>query len=49
MKSAFEMGIDGMIYIPTLVTIGLGIRPILKFCLRYLRGCNVGTTDVRDF
>jgi hypothetical protein len=28
--------------------IGTGIR-VIRFCLRYLRGLNVGITDGRDF
>jgi hypothetical protein len=26
---------------------GTGVQAILRFCLRNLRGCNVGITDVR--
>jgi hypothetical protein len=27
---------------------GAGAQAILRFCLRNLRGCNVGITDERD-
>jgi hypothetical protein len=37
-----------MIYIPSLMKIGLGFQAVLRFSLRNLRGCNVGITDVRD-
>jgi hypothetical protein len=40
-----EMASCGMIYIPSFVKIGTSIQAILRFCLRDLRGCNVGTTD----
>jgi hypothetical protein len=28
--------------------IGTGVQAVLRFCLRNLRGCNVGITDGKD-
>jgi hypothetical protein len=36
------------IHTPNLLKIGTGIQAILRFCLRYLKWCNVGITDGRD-
>jgi hypothetical protein len=36
------------IYIPSFMKIGTGIQAILRFCLRNMRGYNVGITDGRD-
>jgi hypothetical protein len=49
MKCSVEMDSGSMIYIPSFMKIGSGIEEILRFCLRNLRGCNVGITDGRDF
>jgi hypothetical protein len=48
MKCAFEMASCGMTYIPSFNKIGKGVRTVLRFYLRNLRGCNVGITDQRD-
>jgi hypothetical protein len=48
MKYAVEVASCGMIYIPSFMKIGTGVQVILRFCLRNLRGCNVGITDGRD-
>jgi hypothetical protein len=48
MEYAVKMGSCGMMYIPIFIKIGTGIQAILKFCLRNLRGCNDGITDVRN-
>jgi uncharacterized protein YraI len=45
---AVEMGSGGMIYIPSFMKIVTGVQAILRFCLRNLRGCNVGFTDGKD-
>jgi hypothetical protein len=44
---AVEIGSGGMIHLP-FMKIGVGVQAVLKFCLRNLRGCNVGVTDERD-
>jgi hypothetical protein len=49
MKYAIEIASCGMIYLISFTKIGTGIQAILRFCLRNLRGCNVGITDGRDF
>jgi hypothetical protein len=38
----------GMIYVPSFMKFGTGVQAILGFCLRNLRGCDVGITDRRD-
>jgi hypothetical protein len=38
----------GMIYIPSFLKVGTDVQAILRFCLRKLRGCNVGISDERD-
>jgi hypothetical protein len=48
MKYAIEMALCGMIYLRSFMMIGTGVLAILRFCLRNLRGCNVGITDGRD-
>jgi hypothetical protein len=41
---------DTSIYnITSFMKIGAGIQAVLKFCLRNLRGCNVGITDGKGF
>jgi hypothetical protein len=45
---AVEMASCGMIYVSSFMKIGRGVQAILRFCLRNLRDCNVGTTDGRD-
>jgi hypothetical protein len=47
---AVEMASCGMIYtyLPSFMKIGTRIQVILRFCLRNLRGCNVGISDGRD-
>jgi hypothetical protein len=34
--------------VPSFMKFGTGAEAILRFCLRNLRGCSVGITDVRD-
>jgi hypothetical protein len=48
MKYLVEMASRGMICIPTFMKIATGVQAILRFCLRNLRGYNVGITDERD-
>jgi hypothetical protein len=48
MKYAIQMGLSGMIYVPSFLKIGAGIQAILRFWLSNLNGCNAGITDVRD-
>jgi hypothetical protein len=48
MKYTIEMASDGMIYIPSLMKIGIDVEVILRFCLRNMRSCNVGITDGRE-
>jgi hypothetical protein len=38
----------GMIYLRRFVKIGTGVQPILRVCLRILRGCNVDIIAGRD-
>jgi hypothetical protein len=45
MKYAVEMASCGVIYVASFMKIGTGVQAILRFCLRYFRGCNVGITD----
>jgi hypothetical protein len=42
MKYAAEMALYGMILVPSFIKIGTGVQAILRFCLRNLRGSNVG-------
>jgi hypothetical protein len=49
MRCALRWVYAGMIYIPSFVKFGTGVRAVLRFCLRYLTGCNAGITDERDF
>jgi hypothetical protein len=49
MKYAVEMVSCGIICIPSFMKIDTGVQVILRFCLRNLRGYNVGTADGRDF
>jgi hypothetical protein len=48
MMYAIEMTSCDMMYLPSFVKIGPGVQTILRFCLRNLRGCNIGTTDETD-
>jgi hypothetical protein len=41
-------GLSSTIYIPGFMYIEIGIQIILRFCLRNLRGLNVGITDGRN-
>jgi hypothetical protein len=38
----------GITYIQSFMKSGTGVKAILRFCLRNLRGCNVGITDEKD-
>jgi hypothetical protein len=42
---AVEIASFAVIYIQSFMNTGTGIEAILRFCLRNLRGCNVGITD----
>jgi hypothetical protein len=42
---AVEMASYGMIYLPSFMNIGTGVQAILRFCLRNVKGCNVGITE----
>jgi uncharacterized protein YraI len=48
MKCAVEMGSGGMKCIPNVMKIGTGVQAILRFCLRNLKGCNVGISDEKE-
>jgi hypothetical protein len=48
MKCVVEMGSCGMIHIPSFMEISTGVQAILRFCLRNLRGRNVGIIDEKD-
>jgi hypothetical protein len=48
MKYTIERASCSMIQIPSFIKIGIGLQAILRFCLRNLRGCNVGITDRND-
>jgi hypothetical protein len=43
-----DMAFCDMIYLQSFVKVGTGVQAILRFCLRNLRGCDVGITDGRD-
>jgi hypothetical protein len=40
-----EMSSCGMIYKPSFMKTGSSVQVMLWFCLRNMRGCNVGVTD----
>jgi hypothetical protein len=42
---AIDMASCGVIYAPSFMKIDTGVQAILRFCLRNVRGCNVGITD----
>jgi hypothetical protein len=48
MKYVVEVASCGMIHIPSFMKTGTDIEAVLRFCLRNLRGCNVGITDGGD-
>jgi hypothetical protein len=52
MGGIYEVHLDmtscGMIYIPSFIKIGTGLKEILKFCLGNFRGCVVGSRDGMD-
>jgi hypothetical protein len=39
------MSLCGMIRIPSFMKFHTDVQAIIRFCLRNLRGCNVGITD----
>jgi hypothetical protein len=47
-EAIFEMALCGMISILSFIKIGTGVHEILSFCLRNLKGCNIGITDRGD-
>jgi hypothetical protein len=48
MLSGVEMASCGMIYLPSFMKTGTGIKTIIKFGLRNFNDCNVGNTNGRD-
>jgi hypothetical protein len=48
MVHAFEIDSYDMMYKPSYMKTSGGVQTIAKFCLRNLKGCNVGITDGRD-
>jgi hypothetical protein len=44
MNYVVVMASCGVIYRPSFMKIGTGVQAILRFCLRSVRGCNVGIT-----
>jgi hypothetical protein len=48
MSHAVEMNSGGMIYIPSFMTVSLGMLVTLRFFLDSLRGCSVGITNGRN-
>jgi hypothetical protein len=48
MLYAVETASCGMIYFQSFMKIDTGVQAILRFCLRNLRGCDVGITEGRD-
>jgi uncharacterized protein YraI len=48
MTCAVEMASCGMIYLPSFMKIAIGVQAILRFCLRDVKGCNVGIPDGRN-
>jgi hypothetical protein len=47
-KCAVEIASGGMINIQSFMNVCMGIQVILRFCLRNLRGCDIGIIDGRD-
>jgi uncharacterized protein YraI len=47
MKYSVKMASYDKTYSPSFMKIGTGVQVILRFCLRNLRGCNVGISDGR--
>jgi hypothetical protein len=45
---AVEIASCSMIYLPSVMKVVKGVQGILRYCLRNLRGCDVGNTDRRD-
>jgi hypothetical protein len=43
-----EMASCGMIFLPSFMKIGTGVRAILRFRFRNLNGCNIGITDMNE-
>jgi hypothetical protein len=48
MKCTVEIPSCGLINMSGSLKIGIGVQAILRYFLRYLRGCKVGITDGRD-
>jgi hypothetical protein len=44
---AVDMASCGMIYLPGFMKIAAGVKAILRFWLRNLKGCNADITDGR--
>jgi hypothetical protein len=42
-----EMASYGLIYIPSVIKIGMGVQAILRLYLNSCRGCNVSIADGR--
>jgi hypothetical protein len=45
MEYGVEMTSCGMMHVPSIMKIGIGVQAILRFSLRNLRDFNVGITD----
>jgi hypothetical protein len=48
MKCTVETRSGGKIYGPSFMKIGTDVQAMLRFCLRNLRGCNIGITDGKE-
>jgi hypothetical protein len=49
MMYAVEMASCDMINLLSFIEIATGVQAILRFCLRNMKGCNVGNAHGRDF
>jgi hypothetical protein len=45
MENTIEMASYGVMYLQSFMNIGTGVQAVWRFCLRNLRGCNIGITD----
>lgn len=45
----FEVGSDGMMYIPNFMEFGKVVEGILRFWISSFKCCNAGITEERDF
>jgi hypothetical protein len=49
MNYAVGLASCGMVHVQSFMKTGTGIQAMMRFCLRNLRGCNVGITNGTDF